>query len=98
MSEKRAERRIPVLARVEALWEDETRTPRVAPATIEDRSRGGGSIRIDNPISVGSKLTIKRHREQFSGTVTNSRQDKTAYILGIRRDVPANPDQKKTNA
>jgi hypothetical protein len=80
------------MTRVEALWEDETHTPRVAPAIIEDRSPGGVCIRISTPISVGSKVTIKWHREQFSGVIANSRGDNTGYILGIKRDPPTNPD------
>ncbi len=98
MEEKRKEPRVAVMTRVEAMWEDETGAPRVAPATIEDRSTGGVSIRINTPISVGSKLTIKGHREQFSGVVANSRNDKTEYFLGIKRDVPAKPYVKEESA
>jgi PilZ domain len=95
MEEKRKEPRIAVMTRVEAMWEDETGAPRVAPATIEDRSPGGVSIRITTPISVGSKLTIKGHREEFSGVVVNSRNDKAEYFLGIKRDVAAKPNTKE---
>jgi hypothetical protein len=95
MEEKRREPRIAVMTRVEAMWEDETGTPHVAPATIEDRSPNGANIRIDTPISVGSKLTIKGHREQFTGVVVNSRNDKTEYFLGIKRDVAAKPYTKE---
>jgi hypothetical protein len=89
MQEKRKEPRVAVMTRVEAMWEDETGTPHVAPATSEDRSPGGASLRINTPISVGSKLTIKGHREQFSGVAVNSRNDKAEYFLGIQRDVAA---------
>ena len=74
------------MARVEALWVDDTGNPRVAPATVEDRSRGGVSIRIKTPVSVGTNMTIKWQSEQFSGTVTHTRRDIAEYILGIRRD------------
>jgi len=82
------------MTRVEAMWEDETGTPHVAPATIEDRSPGGASLRISTPISVGSKLTVKGHREQFTGVVVNSRNDKGEYFLGIKRDVAAKTETK----
>ena len=95
MEEKRKEPRIAVMTRVEAMWEDETGAPRVAPATIEDRSPSGANIRINTAISVGSKLTIKGHREQFTGVVVNSRNDKTEYFLGIKRDVAAKPYVKE---
>src|ERR1700674_1201094 len=94
MQEMRKEPRVAVMTRVEAMWEDETGTPHVAPATIEDRSPGGVSLRISTPISVGSKLTIKGHREQFTGVVVNSRNDKAEYFLGIKRDVAAKTETK----
>jgi hypothetical protein len=89
MQEKRKEPRVAVMTRVEVIWEDETTTPHVAPATIEDRSPSGVSLRINTAISVGSKLTIKGPREQFPGVVVNSRTDKAEYFLGIKRDVAA---------
>jgi len=98
MKEKRKEIRNPVMTRVEALWEDETKVLRVAPATIEDRSRSGVCIRISVPISVGSRLTIKWQKEQFSGVVANSRSDSKGYILGIMLDAVANADAKKRTA
>jgi hypothetical protein len=94
----RKEPRVAVMTRVQAMWEDETGTPHVAPATIEDRSPSGASLRINTPISVGSKLTIKGHREQFTGVVVNSRTDKTEYFLGIKRDVAAKPYVKEESA
>jgi hypothetical protein len=86
MREKRAERRVGILARVEVLWEDEAGTPRVAPAKLDDNSRGGASIRIKEQFSVGSKLTIQRDTEQFSGTVTYCHRHGLEYVLGIQRD------------
>ena len=94
MDNKRKEPRFPVMTRVEAMWEDETQKQCVAPATIEDRSRGGVCIRIGTPISAGSKLTIKRHSEQFSGVVTNLRADDGGYILGIKLDTAVDADPK----
>jgi hypothetical protein len=75
------------MAKVEALWQDDIGNPRVAPATVEDRSRGGLSIRINAPIKGGTKLIIKRQNEQFSGNITHSRRDKAEYILGIQFDL-----------
>jgi hypothetical protein len=95
MEEKRKEPRIAVMTRVEAMWEDETGAPRLAPATIEDRSPSGANIWINTLISVGSKVTIKGHREQFTGVVVNSRTDKAEYFLGIKRDFAAKPYVKE---
>jgi hypothetical protein len=94
MDEKRKEPRVALMKRVEALWEDDTHALRSAPATILDRAPGGVCLQISIPIDIGSKLTIKAPNEQFSGTVVNSRRDKKDYILGIQRDVAANPHAK----
>jgi hypothetical protein len=94
MDEKRKEPRVAVMKRVEALWEDDTHAQRAAPATILDRSPGGVCLQISIPIDIGSKLTIKAQKEQFAGTVVNSRRDKKDYILGIQWDLTANPDAK----
>jgi hypothetical protein len=94
VSEKRKELRIPLMARVDVLWADEDGTPRVAPATLEDRSHGGVSVRMKDPIRVGSHITIKRGSEQFSGTVTNCRHEKAEHVLGVKRDAGEGRDRK----
>ena len=86
MSEKRAEFRIPLMARVDILWGDEDGTPRVTPATLEDTSHGGMSVRMKDAIRIGSHITMKWGGEQVSGTVTNCRREKNEYFLGIKRD------------
>ena len=49
-------------------------------------SASGACIRLKDAIGVGSRLTIKWHREQFSATARNCRADGTDYLLGLRRD------------
>jgi hypothetical protein len=91
VSEKRAEQRIPLMARVDILWMDDDLTPRVSPATLEDRSHSGVSLRMKNPISLGSHITIKSGTLQYSGIVTNSRRDKGNFMVGVklvRREEP----------
>jgi len=94
VDEKRAELRIPLMARVDVLWGDEDAAPRVAPATLEDWSDGGVCVRIRNPIRVGSHITIKWGSEQFSGTVTNCRREKVEYVLGVQRNTGQGLDRK----
>ena len=94
MSEKRVEFRIPLMARVDVLWGDEDGTPRVAPATLEDTSHGGMSVRMKIEVRVGSHVTIKRGSEQVSGIVTNSHRDKSDYVLGMKRDPEESPEGK----
>jgi hypothetical protein len=86
VSEKRTELRIPLMARVDALWGDEDGTPRVAPGTLEDMSHGSMSVCMEVPIGVGSHLTIKWGNEQISGSITNCRLEKANYVLGVKRN------------
>lgn len=81
------------MARAEAQWEDAAGTPRVALAMLEDISHGGAGVRLRQPICVGSRLQIKWHKEQFSGTVRHCHREGTEYVLGIQRDTPPNLSQ-----
>lgn len=85
MSEKRAEPRIPLMARIDVLWADDNQVPRVAPASLEDRSQGGVSVRMQCPVSMGTHVTIKWGDQEFTGIVTNCRRNKGSYILGVQR-------------
>ena len=87
MSEKRAELRIPLMARVDVLWADKDGTPRIVPATLEDRSYGGLSVRVKTSIHVTSHVTVRWGSEQVSGIVTHCRPDQAGYIVGVRREV-----------
>ena len=77
------------MARAEAQWEDPNGTARVELAMLEDISRNGAGVRLRQPIRVGSKLSIKWHKEQLSGTVRHCQREGLEYVLGIQRDTPA---------
>jgi hypothetical protein len=81
------------MARVDVLWEDEDGTPRVAPATLDDTSHHGMSLRMKSAIRVGSHVTVKWGSEQDSGTITNCRREKADYVLGIQREPGKDSDQ-----
>ena len=76
-----------MMAVAEVCWEDQAGTAHLAPAKIEDTSPSGVCIRINTPIAVGSKLTIKWQRELFSGIARNCRSDGVAFVMGIQRDM-----------
>ena len=80
------------MARAEAQWEDSTGTARVAHAMLEDISNGGAGIRLRQSISVGSKLKIRWHKEQFVGTVRHCHREGMEYVLGVQRDPSANEE------
>jgi hypothetical protein len=80
------------MARVDVLWGDVDGSPRVTPATLEDKSPSGLSFRMKESIPVGTHLTVKWGNEQVSGTVTNCRRHKADYLLGVRRELVSNGD------
>jgi hypothetical protein len=82
------------MARIEVLWEDEGRTPRIAPAKLEDKSRGGASIRVKDAIGVGTHVTLQWQNGHFSGTVVYCNRHRGEYVLGIQRDPAPGPDSK----
>jgi len=86
MVDKRDTPRIPLMVRVDVMWQDEEGTLRIVPGVLEDRSRGGVSVRVKEQIPVGSILEIRWQNEQFSGVVTYCRRDGVLYVLGIQRD------------
>jgi hypothetical protein len=94
VSEKRTELRIPLMARVDVLWVDAEGTPRITPATLEDRSHGGMSVRTRDAIRIGSHITLKWGSEQVSGIVTNCRRQKADYILGVKREAAEEREKK----
>jgi hypothetical protein len=78
----------------EVFWEDPSGTPYRAPATLEDTSPSGACIRIKTAIAIGANLSVKWHREQFSGIARNCRSDGKEFLLGIQRD----PAQSRVQA
>jgi hypothetical protein len=94
VNEKRTEFRIPLMARVDVLWVDDDGTPRVGPATLEDTSHRGMSVRMKNAIRIGSHVTVKWGNEQDSGTVTHCRHEKADYVIGVKRDADEGHDRK----
>ena len=69
----------------EVWWEDATGTSCRIPATIEDTSSSGACVRVKAAIEVGSNLTVKWHREQFSGVAKNRRREGSEFLVGIQR-------------
>jgi len=91
MDGRNIEPRIVMWAVAEVVWEDETGKPSHGRATLEDTSPSGACIRVKTPITVGSKLTVRWHREQFSAVAKNCRSDGREFLLGVLRETgPSN--------
>jgi hypothetical protein len=53
---------------------------------LSKTDRSGACIRLKSPIAVGSRLTVKWHREHFSAVARNCRSDGREFLLGVRRE------------
>jgi len=70
----------------EVFWEDASGTHNRVTATMEDTSRSGACVRVKRSFDVGSRVTIKWHREQFSAIAKNCRSDGRDFLVGVRRE------------
>ncbi len=80
------EPRTALWAVAEVWWDDPTGKPLRSAATLEDTSLSGACLRLKTPITIGSRLTVKWHRENFSAVARNCRRDGREFLLGVRRD------------
>jgi len=86
MDERYIEPRKVRWAVAEITWEDGNGTSFRVPAVLEDTSMSGACIRIKRPVAIGSRLTVKWHREQFPAIARNCRTDGGEFLLGVRRE------------
>jgi hypothetical protein len=81
------------MARAEAFWVDLAGTAHMAPGMLEETSPFGACLRLQEPIRVGAKVTVKWRREQFSGIVKHRKKERDDYILGIQRNTAWTPNR-----
>src|SRR5579871_5635052 len=82
----------------EVSWEDGGESHR-SRASVEETSLSGACLRVKRPFPVGSKVTVKWHREQFSAVARNCRSDGRDFLLGVKREAgsvvaPLEPPQE----
>ena len=83
----------------EICWHDASGAPHRLPATLEDTSASGACVRVQHPVALGSRVTIKWHREQFWAVARNCRKDGNAFLLGVKREtriIPSEPTFRPT--
>lgn len=96
MDGREIEPRKMVWAIAEVCWQEPDGTSLHTPATLEDTSTSGACLRTKRPFAIGSRLTIKWRREQFSAIAKNCRSDGRDFLLGVRRDAQANREKPQT--
>ncbi len=82
------------MARIDALWQDETGAEKTSQGKVEDMSDGGLCIRVNDEIIVGTKMVVRFRLGNFSGIVVNARKHGKEYVLGIKRDAAKLPEGK----
>ena len=97
MDTRDIEPRKTVWAVAEVLWQEADGTPSRAPATLEDTSISGACLRVKRQFPIGSRVTIKWHREQFSAIARNCRRDGREFLVGVRREVTCPPKEFQAN-
>ena len=73
MDGREIEARMLMWAVAEISWEDASGQHYQASAVLEDRSNSGACVRLTRPVAVGSVVTIRWQREQFSAVARNCR-------------------------
>jgi hypothetical protein len=85
MTERRAEHRSVVMARIELSWHDQAGDSHTAAAKIEDKSDSGVCIRVKESIPAGVKVSVKWHGGQFTATVMNCRPVGNEFLVGVQK-------------
>src|SRR5579872_885340 len=86
MDGREVEPRIVMWAVADVCWLDSAGEAVHSAATLEDTSRSGACLRMRSPVQIGSHLTVKWHREQFSAIARNCRRDGREFLLGVHRE------------
>jgi len=86
MDGREIEARMLMWAVAEISWDDASGQHCQAPAVLEDRSNSGACVRLTRPVAVGSVVTIRWQREQFSAVARNCRRDGREFVIGVRRE------------
>jgi hypothetical protein len=98
MDGREIEPRVLMWAVAEISWEDASGQHCQAPAVLEDRSNSGACVRLTRPVAVGSVLTIRWQREQFSAVARNCRRDGREFVIGVRREAESRSPSKSSGS
>jgi PilZ domain len=83
MRRTRAEPRKVFLCRITITWESETDGLRSQTGLIEDRSRSGAGVTVDEPIPVGTIVKIRGRRRELAAVVKYCFRKSMRYVVGV---------------
>jgi hypothetical protein len=83
MNDRRFDLRMPVADKVILGWTDQTGEKQQGIAEMADISRSGASIRSQQSVKIGTKLSLGYQDQEFAGKVRSCVSGPTGYTLGI---------------
>jgi hypothetical protein len=98
MDGREIEPRVLMWAVAEISWKDASGQHCKAPAVLEDRSNSGACVRLTRPVAVGSVVTIRWQREQFSAVTRNCRRDGKEFVIGVHREAGSRSASKSSGS
>lgn len=84
MIERRAEVRLLCADLVEVRWKDKTGHMRKGIANLEDISRCGVCLQLDDPIPVDTVVTVRHAKTHLKGNVRYCLFRETGYFVGVQ--------------
>ncbi|MCS6953376.1 MAG: hypothetical protein RMK57_02760 [Bryobacterales bacterium] len=84
MIERRAEVRLLCADLVEVEWKDKTGHTRKSVANLEDISRCGVCVQLDDPIPVDTPVTVRHAKMRLRGNVRYCLFRETGYFIGVQ--------------
>jgi len=86
MRHTRSEPRKVFLCRITITWESETDGLKSQSGLLEDRSRSGAGVSVDDPIPVGTAVKIRGRKRELSAIVKYCYPKNMRYLVGVRYD------------
>ena len=86
MPRRRLEPRKTLICRISVLWTDEEGTLIKLTGLLEDRSRTGVQIVVEEPVAVGTCVRIRGRARELRGIVRHCRYEAGKYFIGVRLD------------
>jgi hypothetical protein len=84
MRHTRTEPRKVILCRITVTWESETEGAKSQSGLMEDRSRSGAGVSVDEPIPVGAAVKIRGRQRELAAVVKYCQRKNMRYLIGVQ--------------
>lgn len=83
INDRRYDLRAPLADTISLSWTDRAGQKQHSPADLADISRSGASVRLKQPVKVGTILSLDYQDQQYAGKVTYCKSETSGFVLGI---------------